>query len=212
MMGCPSLEIVYAQKLLNRDLPRLSCDSFKEKNEKYFCCEDGWIFKEEKRDFKKDDDKHADPKIKFRQVWIQGYVVEYIEAKDWLLIDDGTGSPWTVVHAAKNPTSVKWLKEHLESDPTKKLYVQVLGEPVMSKASKDSGSKVIHIAAIKVQNLTSRLPSFTLADVDAATRKQIQLVCESLNYSVDSDAQKLQLYQWILEVDHMNLRYRKNDR
>ena len=83
-------EVVYALKLLNRDLHRLSPDNLKEKNDKYFGCEDGWTLKDE---CVKDDPRpiegmrlESKRQTKFRQVWIQGFVVEYIEAKDWLLV------------------------------------------------------------------------------------------------------------------------------
>ena len=104
------MEVVYAQKLLNSDLHHLTCDRFKEKNDKYLGCEDGWVLKErhfrdEDRDDDDDDDdgddrhhrlKKKNPdegtklgfetETKFRQVWIQGFVVEYIESKDWLMV------------------------------------------------------------------------------------------------------------------------------
>ena len=69
-------------------------------------------------------------------------------------------------------------------------------------------SQTVHIAAIKVQDLTSRLPSFSLADVQVSCRSRIESAAESLNSVVKSDADKIQLYQWMLEVQHMNLRPR----
>ena len=87
-------EVVYAQKLLHRDSRRLTCDNLKEKNEKYLGCEDGWTLKGDPTD-DHNDDGHRRSKndgekemieTKFRLVWIQGFVVEYIEAKDWLLV------------------------------------------------------------------------------------------------------------------------------
>ena len=90
------MEVVYAQKVLHRDSHRLQCDSFKEKNEKYLCCEDGWVLKDDIDDDNLQHHRHnrgdeksggSKPETKFRQVWIQGFVVEYVQAKDWLLVN-----------------------------------------------------------------------------------------------------------------------------
>jgi len=224
------VEVVYAQKLLNRDSRRLTCDNLREKNEKYLGCEDGWTLKGDHPNFDDHRDDHDDDHrqhhrhqgkdddektmTKFRQVWIQGFVVEYVESKDWLLVDDGTGSPWTVVHAAKNPTSVKWLKKSDGSfDADKKFYVLVLGELVVPRDGKErrvneESFRSFHVAAVKVQDLTSRLPSYSLQDLDDPLRAEIESVVQSLNSSVESDAEKIQLYQWMLEVEHMQLRSR----
>ena len=63
--------------------------------------------------------------------------------KIYLQVDDGTGSPWTVVNASKNPTSTKWLKDKDGSFAAdERFYVLVLAEPVVLR---DSNSKVSNI-------------------------------------------------------------------
>ena len=52
-------------------------------------------------------------------------------------VDDGTGSPWTVVNASKNPTSLRWLKDDngvFLADA--KFYVLVMAEPIVLRDSK----------------------------------------------------------------------------
>jgi len=216
-MSSRETEVVYALKLLNSDSHRLACDSLKVRNDKYSGCEDGWVLKgksglddhpshHRSNDRGKSEIKleSTERQMKFRQVWIQGFVVEYVEAKDWLLVDDGTGSPWTVVNASKNPTSTKWLKDKDGSFAAdERFYVLVLAEPVVLR---DSNSKAIHLAAIKVQNLTSHLPSFTLADVDSSCRTAIEKASKLFQSVARSDVEMVQLYQWILEVEHMHSR------
>ena len=68
--------------------------------------------------------------------------------------------------------------------------------------------QAIHVAAIKVQDLSSRLGSFSPDDVDASLRTEVEAASKYLNYSVYDDADKIQLYQWMLEVKHMKLRSR----
>ena len=59
------------------------------------------------------------------------------------------------------------------------------------------------MAAIKVQNLTSQLPSFSLEELGSDLQAQVDSVSKSFQTHAQSDVEKLRLYQWILEVDHM---------
>lgn len=179
--------LVYAQKLLHSDFANLSCDAYKDKNEKYLGCQDGWVLTE----------KAVGRAFKFRQVWMQGFVVNYSEATDVLVLDDGTGaSPFTVVHASRNPTTTKWLKAEGEAEKAKNFYVQVVGEPVVVKGA---DPKVLHIAAIKVQNLTEQQLNCDVKSVDISLRHRVAKAFEKSKITTEKD--RLQLYEWILEVE-----------